>query len=74
MRTTLAIHRNETLRDKGVVAALGPHATDTVSPQLWQTIAATAAAEQLPIHSHVAQSIEEFQRIRERCSPPPQST
>jgi cytosine/adenosine deaminase-related metal-dependent hydrolase len=39
--------------------------------QLWQTIAATAAAEMLPIHSHVAQSIEEFQRIRERhgCTP-----
>jgi cytosine/adenosine deaminase-related metal-dependent hydrolase len=42
-----------------------------VSLQLWQTIAATAAAEMLPIHSHVAQSIEEFQRIRERhgCTP-----
>jgi cytosine/adenosine deaminase-related metal-dependent hydrolase len=34
MRTTMAIHRNETLRSKGVVAALGPHATDTVSPQV----------------------------------------
>ena len=42
-----------------------------MSLQLWQTIAATAAAEMLPIHSHVAQSIEEFQRIRERhaCTP-----
>ena len=71
MRTTLAIHKNETLRRKGVVAALGPHATDTVSPELWKTIAATAAAERLPIHSHVAQSIEEYQRIRERhdCTP-----
>ena len=71
LRTTLSIHHNDTLRTKGVVAALGPHATDTVSPSLWQTVAKMAEEHALPIHAHVAQSIEEFERIRDRhgCSP-----
>ena len=71
LRTTLSIHHNDTLRTKGVVAALGPHATDTVSPSLWQTVAKKAEEHALPIHAHVAQSIEEFERIRYRhgCSP-----
>lgn len=66
LRTTVAIHRNETLRSRGIVAALGPHATDTVSPDLWETVAAVAKGNDLPIHAHVAQSIEEFERIRAR--------
>ena len=66
LRTTMAIHCNETLRSKGIVAALGPHATDTVSPCLWQAVAEAAAGWGLPIHAHVSQSIEEFERIRER--------
>ena len=71
LRTTLDIAKNETLRAKGIVAALGPHATDTVSPGLWKTIAAISQERNLPIHSHVAQSIEEYQRIRKRhaCTP-----
>jgi 5-methylthioadenosine/S-adenosylhomocysteine deaminase len=66
LHTTMAIHCNETLRSKGIVAALGPHATDTVSPRLWQAVAEAAAGWGLPIHAHVSQSIEEFERIRER--------
>ena len=50
---------------------LGPHATDTVSSELWQKIATLSAEKSLPIHSHLAQSAEEYKRIqqREACSP-----
>lgn len=55
----------------GVFAALGPHATDTVSPELWSRIAKDAHTYNLPIHAHVAQSLEEFERCMERhqCTP-----
>ncbi len=49
--------------DRGIYAALGPHATDTVSAALWSTVVSIARAHQLPIHAHVAQSVEEFERI-----------
>ena len=56
---------------RGVWPALGPHATDTVSADLWQRVAAVANERNLPIHAHVAQSVEEFERSHERhdCSP-----
>ncbi|MEM1347634.1 MAG: amidohydrolase family protein, partial [Myxococcota bacterium] len=59
---TLAIHRDQALRDRGIVAALGPHATDTVSVALWERVRDIAHREGLPVHAHVAQSIEEFER------------
>ena len=57
--------------DHGVFAALGAHATDTVSETLWRTVAETSARYGLPIHAHVAQSVEEYQRIQSQhgCSP-----
>ncbi|EKX52816.1 hypothetical protein GUITHDRAFT_133246 [Guillardia theta CCMP2712] len=58
IETTIRMHRDESLQRKGIFAALGPHATDTISPSLWRKIASTAQQEQLPMHSHVAQSIE----------------
>lgn len=68
---TLDIHHSEQLRKQGIFAAFGPHATDTVSGKLWQQITAAAASEKLPIHSHHAQSSEEYQRclIQHHCSP-----
>jgi 5-methylthioadenosine/S-adenosylhomocysteine deaminase len=63
---TLRIAASDELARRGIVAALGPHATDTVSPELFARVAETAAAERLPVHLHVAQSIEEVQRVRER--------
>ena len=50
----------------GIWAALGPHATDTVSPELWERIARQAAQGGLPIHVHVAQSVDEWQRAHAR--------
>ncbi len=61
----------QTWADRGVWAAYGPHATDTVSADLWGVIRDDAQATGLPVHAHVAQSIEEFERAHERhgCSP-----
>jgi 5-methylthioadenosine/S-adenosylhomocysteine deaminase len=57
--------------DRGVWAAYGPHATDTVSADLWGVIRDDAGSTGLPVHAHVAQSIEEFERAHDRhgCSP-----
>ncbi len=68
--TTLALD-TPAWADRGVWAALGPHATDTVSEALWRRVANEADERDLPIHAHVAQSIEEFERSHERhrCSP-----
>ncbi len=55
----------------GIVTALGPHATDTVSSDLWTRVARHSADANLPVHAHVAQSVEEYQRslIEHGCSP-----
>lgn len=57
--------------NRHVYAALGPHATDTVSPELWQRVARLAREHELVIHAHMAQSREEYERVQERdgCSP-----
>ncbi len=56
---------------RGIFASVGPHATDTVSASLWQRAVEVANRVQIPIHSHLAQSIEEVRRVYERyhCSP-----
>ena len=68
---TLRIHEDSELGRAGVVAALGPHATDTVSAALWRRIVALSETHRLPIHTHVAQSYEEYQRSLDQhgCSP-----
>ena len=55
----------------GIGAALGPHATDTVSDDLWGKVNDLAERHQLVIHSHVAQSVEEYTLSQEQhgCSP-----
>ncbi|HEX5656468.1 MAG TPA: amidohydrolase family protein [Polyangiales bacterium] len=50
----------------GVFAALGPHATDTVSPALLRRIGELADQHELPIHMHVAQSYDELARVEQR--------
>jgi cytosine/adenosine deaminase-related metal-dependent hydrolase len=71
LEATLAIAGDARLRAHGVHAALGPHATDTVSPALWTRVGELAAAHDLTVHSHLAQSIEEVERAfaRHGCSP-----
>ena len=69
--TTLALHNDASMREAGIVAALGPHATDTVSSELWGRIRSMADAHELMIHVHVGQSLEEYERSLEQhgCSP-----
>jgi 5-methylthioadenosine/S-adenosylhomocysteine deaminase len=64
---TAEIAADAELRAKGVFAALGPHATDTVSDALWERILKTAhECGGLPVHTHVGQSIHEFHAVAQR--------
>lgn len=63
---TERIARSERHRRGGVFAALGPHATDTVSGELMRRAAEFAGAEGLPLHVHCAQSVEELERVLDR--------
>lgn len=63
---TVAIATDAGLAEAGIVAACGPHATDTVSEALWTRLAQLADDHHLPIHAHVAQSIEEYRRSLDR--------
>jgi|GEM_PF-378086 len=71
LELTFTLHGDERWESCGVFAALGPHATDTVSAALWKRIADEAQSRALPIHSHIAQSPEEFERVvaREGLTP-----
>lgn len=62
---TLSLAKNNTYTDSCVFTALGPHATDTVSDSLWKRVRELAKKENLPIHAHLAQSVEEYKRNTE---------
>lgn len=62
LKETFDISNSVEFQKKGIFAALGPHATDTVSPQLWAEILQMAKKYNLPIHCHLAQSAEEAKR------------
>lgn len=63
---TLQLQASSRHREAGIVAALGPHATDTVSPALWRRVAELAEQHQLPVHLHLAQSYDELARVEAR--------
>lgn len=56
------IHNSKEFAKRGIVAAWGPHATDTVSAKLWKKIQEAATKNPMPIHFHLAQSREEFHK------------
>lgn len=66
LKATEAIHGNSSLRASGIVAALGPHATDTVSLGLFREAGELAQALDIPLHCHLAQSLDEVERAYER--------
>jgi 5-methylthioadenosine/S-adenosylhomocysteine deaminase len=66
LRSTLEIHGSEPFRKAGILAALGPHASDTVSDELLGEVAALARKWNLPVHLHLAQSAEEANAGRRR--------
>ncbi len=68
---TFAIDESSFFRQKGIVAAIAPHATDTVSDELWRRVAELSMVCNLPIHTHLAQSIEEVERNIERYGKTP---
>jgi 5-methylthioadenosine/S-adenosylhomocysteine deaminase len=55
----------------GILAAVGPHATDTVSVGLWRRALELAEDRGLLLHAHIAQSAEETLRCLEShaCGP-----
>ncbi|MGC6417062.1 MAG: amidohydrolase family protein [Bradymonadia bacterium] len=66
LEATQLIHQGAHYKNAGVFAALGPHATDTVSDTLWQRVGQLSADYDIPIHAHVAQSKDEFERCYNR--------
>lgn len=62
LEATAAIAEDAGLRAASIVAAVGPHATDTVSDALWERAVALAEGLDLPVHAHLAQSAEEHAR------------
>lgn len=71
LEATLVLDDDLGAQAAGIFAALGPHATDTVSAQLWERIKALATTRELPLHYHLSQSLEEYERAHERhaCTP-----
>lgn len=68
---TVALHEDARLRAAEVHAAVGPHAVDTVSDDLWRRAHALAQQLGVPLHAHVAQSIEEVERLAARAGDTP---
>lgn len=66
LEATLGIADSQHYRERCVYAALGPHATDTVSAGLLRRVGELAEQHALPVHLHVAQSSAELARVLER--------
>jgi 5-methylthioadenosine/S-adenosylhomocysteine deaminase len=63
---TFEIAASERFAQAGIFSAFGPHATDTVSSDLWKRIVLEAKRTDFPIHFHLAQSSEEYARVKSR--------
>lgn len=63
---TARIDGDTALAARGIFAAVGPHATDTVSAELFGRALDLAEQRELPLHMHLAQSPEEHRRAFER--------
>jgi 5-methylthioadenosine/S-adenosylhomocysteine deaminase len=73
LRATEEIAQSAVLLEAGIVAAVGPHATDTVSEAAWLECGELARSLGVPIHAHLAQSLEEHRfSLDERGAPPAQ--
>ena len=68
---TFDLLANDKANKAGVVAALGPHATDTVSDALWLKVADVSEQFNLPVHSHIAQALDEVEWSWERHNETP---
>ena len=68
---TYQIHSNTTLRKSGIYAAFGPHATDTVSGDLWTEIKKGTKKLNIPIHCHVSQTYDEVLKVNKKFKKSP---
>lgn len=59
LSATEEISRSSRFERAGILAALGPHATDTVSEDLFRRAVLLSEKLSLPLHMHLAQSISE---------------
>lgn len=67
---TAALDARPELAARGSGVMVGPHATDTVSTALLRRIVDLATARDLPIHLHVAQSLDEVARAAHHGTTP----
>lgn len=63
---TRRIASSARLAERGVYAAVGPHAGDTVSRSLWERAAALSRELDVPLHAHIAQSPQEWALVHAR--------
>ncbi len=68
---TIEIFSNSTFEKAGIYSAFGPHATDTVSKDMWLKILNLSEEYKIPIHTHVSQSLEEVSRIYKKYKKTP---
>jgi 5-methylthioadenosine/S-adenosylhomocysteine deaminase len=66
LAATREIATHEKFSNSGIRAAVGPHATDTVSDRLLAEARSLALELNLPVHLHVAQSYEEMKAAEVR--------
>lgn len=59
LEETYDINSNNSLKNAGIYAAFGPHATNTVSESLWNEIKTGSNNLNIPIHCHISQTYEE---------------
>jgi len=52
--------------DGRITTMFGPHAPYTVPPERWREVIRLAEQEDIPIHTHLAETVEEVAMIRER--------
>lgn len=71
IEATRRIAGSSALAERGIFAAVGPHAGDTVSGALWTRAAELAAELRVPLHAHIAQSPQEWSAVVEREGLPP---
>jgi 5-methylthioadenosine/S-adenosylhomocysteine deaminase len=71
IEATRRIAESSRFAARGLYAAVGPHAGDTVSAGLWSRAAELARALDVPLHAHIAQSPQEWSAVVEREGLPP---
>lgn len=64
LAVTLDIAADQQLSSLGITSAFGPHASDTVSVEALGHIADLAVKHGLPVHMHLAQSLEEVAEMQ----------